>query len=127
MAVGTTVREDESRMVREDLGETRTSLADKVETLEQGIKGMLRGANAAVVETVESVGSAVGTTAQTVQAAVHGIAQAVQETVRGTIEAMAKAVDVPVHVRRHPWLMIACAITLGYACRRYFFRGLPPE
>jgi hypothetical protein len=102
MAVGTTVSGKEPGMIREDLGETRTSLADKMEALEQGITGMLRGANAAVTETVAGLRDMVETSAH-----------AVQEAVGDTTRAVGRGLDVSAHVRRHPRLMVGGALLLG--------------
>jgi ElaB/YqjD/DUF883 family membrane-anchored ribosome-binding protein len=112
MAAETAVSEKDPGTIQRHFGETRTSLVDKVETLEEGINGMLRGANEAVTETVEGVRGMVGVTAQAMQSAVHD-----------TTGAVGRALDVPAHVRRHPWLMVGGALLLGIMVGALMSRG----
>jgi ElaB/YqjD/DUF883 family membrane-anchored ribosome-binding protein len=92
MAEEVIVPKRESEESREGVEETRTSLADKMETLEQGMKDTWEGVTTDVAETVQ---------------AMHG-------AVHDTTAAMGRALDFPAHVRRHPWLMIGGALLLGF-------------
>ena len=79
-------------VTRADLDETRASLSEKLETLEQQVVHSVHGATSAVHDTVESV-----------KDAVHDTVATVKETF-----------DLPLQVRRRPWVMVGGSIALGY-------------
>jgi hypothetical protein len=91
--------EDELEVIREQMEDTRTSLSDKLEALEQQVLGTVEEATSAVAQTVE-----------TVQETVHQTTESVQETVAHVKESL----DVRKHVRRHPWLMMGGAVASGW-------------
>ncbi len=74
---------------------------------------MLVGANAAVSETVEAVTDLVGSSAQAVGGAAQDVARAMGTGAADTAEAMGRVLDLPRHVSRAPWLMMAGAIFVG--------------
>lgn len=96
MAEETSLIHREPETLPAGLEEPRTSLVDKLETLEEGIKDTWHGATAAATRMAAGVKSAAETTAHAVQGAAHS-----------TSEAMGRAFDLPAHVRRYPWLMWA--------------------
>lgn len=113
--------EDELEVIREQMEDTRTSLADKLEALEKQVLG-----------TVEEATSAVAHTVETVEETVHNTTEAVQETV----ETVRDALDVRKHVRRHPWMMMGGAVACGWIANwwlspsprsRERVRGEPPR
>jgi len=79
--------------------ETRSSLADKLETLENEFRETVEGATEAVSNTVE----------------------AVQETV----ETVKETFDPRKQVERHPWLMMAGAVATGYVAGCLLERSPP--
>lgn len=87
---------DESEMIQEQMRETRTALAEKLETLEQQVVDTVSGANLAVSETVENV------------------KEAVQETVDAVKESVKTTFDFAGHMDRHPWLFMGGAVAVGY-------------
>ena len=75
-----------------------------LEHAEQGIADSWHEARAGVSETLAMVRASIGTAGHAVDEAVHD----------GTA-AVGRGLDVPAHVRRHPLLMAAGALALGFA------------
>lgn len=82
--------------------ESRESLTERLEGLEHGIMDTWQGATASLNETVENVQESLKTTMHSVQGAVHD-----------TTQAMRRALDLPAHLRRHPWMFVCGAAFLG--------------
>lgn len=99
MADEVNVLEKGCEEIRDDMAETRTGLADKVETLEQEIKDTVQDATSVVTDTVANVKATV---------------EAVQGAVHDSVVAVGHALDFPAHVRRHPWLLIGGAMLAGF-------------
>jgi hypothetical protein len=93
------VLEKESAAIRTAMADTRTGLADKMETLEHGVQDTVQNASSAVTDTV----AAVKATVATVQGAVHD-----------SVAALGHALDLPAHMRRHPWLLFGGALLAGF-------------
>jgi len=83
--------ERELEVIRHDMEQTRTSLADKLDALEHTLEAKVVGAKEAVEHTVE----------------------AVEHTVEAVKETVSEVFDLRGHVRRHPWLMVGGAFSLG--------------
>jgi ElaB/YqjD/DUF883 family membrane-anchored ribosome-binding protein len=104
---------DQEDAMREQMEETRTSLTEKLETLERQVAGTVRGATAAVAEKAEAVREAVENTVSSVKDTLcQGAA---------TVRDMA---DVRGHVERHPWAMLAGSVAVGYVTAALVERGL---
>src|SRR5713226_6434711 len=80
-------------VIKQQMLETRASLAEKLETLEQQVVGTVHSATSAVTDTVESV----------------------KDAVQHTVEAVKDTFDLSHHVREHPWLMVGGSVTVGFA------------
>ena len=91
-------------VIKQQMLETRASLAEKLDTLEQQVVGTVQSATTAVTDTVETVKDAVQQTVELARSSVHNTVEAVKETF-----------DVSHHVREHPWIMMAGSVALGYA------------
>lgn len=87
---------DESEVIYQQMRETRSALAEKLETLENQVVDTVSGANMAVTDTVENV------------------KEAVQETVEAVKESVKNTFDLPAHMDRHPWLFLGGAVAVGY-------------
>jgi ElaB/YqjD/DUF883 family membrane-anchored ribosome-binding protein len=90
-------------VIRSQIEETRSSLTEKLETLEQEVKETVVEARTAVTETVE-----------TVKETVENTVEAVKETVQGTVETVKHTFDLPGHVDRHPWAMVGGSLLAGF-------------
>src|SRR5437762_1903548 len=121
--------DNEPEVIREQMAETRASLADKIESLEGKVVGTVQDATCAVSDTVENVKEAVQETVTSVK-----------DTVSDTVEGVKESLDLRRQVDRHPCLMMGAAVAVGYiggsllsrstshasrGGRRY--RALPPE
>ena len=106
-------REPETHQVR--IEEPRASQADKLGTLEEGIKDAWHGATAAATRAVDGVKAATETTVHAVKGAAETTVHAVKGAAHSTSEAMGWAFDLPANVRRNPWAMMGGAMLLGVA------------
>src|SRR5712692_2803337 len=91
-------------VIKQQMLETRASLAEKLETLEQQVVGKVHCATSAVTDTVDSVKEAVQQTVELAKTSVHDTVDAVKDTF-----------DVARHVREHPWLMVGGSVSVGFA------------
>jgi len=91
--------DNELEVIRHQMEETRSSLADKLGELEGQIRGAVEGATNLVTDTAE-----------TVQETVHNVTETVQETVHNVAEAF----DLSRQVDRHPWPMMGAAVATGF-------------
>jgi ElaB/YqjD/DUF883 family membrane-anchored ribosome-binding protein len=115
MAEKTSPMDREPETLQAGLEDPRASLADKLETLEEGIKDAWHGATAAATRTAAGVKAAAETTAHAVQEAAETTVHAVEGAAHSTSKAMGWAFDLPAHVRRNPWAMMGGAMFLGLA------------
>jgi len=95
--------DQETELIRQQMRETRESISEKVDALEQHVLSTIHDATDSVTSTVE-----------TVRDAVQGTVHSVTDSVEQTVEAVKKALDIRRHVERHPWGMLAGAMLAGY-------------
>lgn len=84
--------DDSPEVIRQQMEETRASLSEKLETLEQEVVGRVQEARAAVTDTVETV----------------------KEAVHETVETVKDTFDINRHIQRHPWAVFGGSIALGF-------------
>jgi ElaB/YqjD/DUF883 family membrane-anchored ribosome-binding protein len=89
-------------VIRNQMEQTRSSLADKLEALENQVRGTVEDATSAVTNTVE-----------TVQETVENVKEGVQEAVGSVVDTVKDTFNVRKHVERHPWAMVGGAVMLG--------------
>lgn len=111
-----------SEVIHQEMEQTRSALADKLETLERKVTGtvadatdVVQTATAAVTDTVASVKDAVQETVDTVKVSV--------EEAVGTVK---EAFDLRRQVEHHPWMMFGGAIAAGFLGERWLY-GRGPE
>jgi ElaB/YqjD/DUF883 family membrane-anchored ribosome-binding protein len=90
--------DNELEVIRNQMEQTRSSLADKLETLENEVRGTVEGATNVVANTVETVQSTV---------------ENVKEGVQDAVETVKETFNVRKHVERHPWAMFGGAFMAG--------------
>jgi len=103
--------DEKPEVIKQEMEETRSSLVEKIETLEQQVAQTVHQATSAVSSTVETVKDVVGSTTEAVQSVVDSTTEAVQstvETVKGTF-------DLSAHIDRHPWAAFGAAVAAGFA------------
>jgi ElaB/YqjD/DUF883 family membrane-anchored ribosome-binding protein len=89
--------------IRRQMEATRSSLSEKIGTLEQQVMDTVKGATSAVTGTVENVKESVQETVASVK-----------DTVTGTVENMTDAFNLCRHMENHPWLNLGASIGIGY-------------
>lgn len=95
-------------------GEPTPNAPDWFETFERGIAATWHGAEGSILNTLGSARANVRRGTTTVQTT----ARAVQGVIRDTTEAAGWILNVPAHVRSHPWLAMGGAFLLGVALGR---------
>jgi len=91
-------------LIRQQMEETRTSLTEKLETLEDKL-----------VSTVSETKSAITDTVQETKAAITDTVCTVKESVHEGVETVKDWMDIQGHVRERPWLMLGGSILAGFA------------
>lgn len=84
--------DDSPEVIRQRMEETRASLSEKLETLEQEVVGRVQDARAAVTDTVETV----------------------KEAVQETVDSVKDTFNINRHIQRHPWAVFGGSIALGF-------------
>jgi ElaB/YqjD/DUF883 family membrane-anchored ribosome-binding protein len=84
--------DNDAKVTREQMDETRASLSEKMETLEQHVVHTVQGATNSVQETVDNV----------------------KDAVHDTVENVKDTLDLPLQVMRHPWGMVGGSVAIGY-------------
>jgi ElaB/YqjD/DUF883 family membrane-anchored ribosome-binding protein len=85
-------------VIRQQIEETRSSLTEKLETLEAEVKGTVQSAK----ETVESA-----------KESVHETINSVKEGVETAKETVKRTFDIPYQVDHHPWAMMGLSLVTG--------------
>lgn len=96
------------------MSETRASLGEKLETLEEKVVSTVTQATEQVSTTVSEATEAVSSTVSMAKEAVDNTVTAVKDTVTGIRDSF----DLPEQVRRHPWVAFAGAIAAGYVLEK---------
>jgi len=114
--------DDEAEVIRTQMLETRTSMTEKFEAIEDKLTSVVQ-------DTAESVTGAVGAVTQTVDS----VKDAVQDTMKSVtgaaedaVESVREAFDIRRQVDRNPWLMLGGAVAVGFAGGLLLSRLLPP-
>jgi len=107
---------DEREVITRQMEATRSSLCEKIETLENKVINTVTGATDAVSETI-------GTVKDTVQETVD----AVKGTARDTVESVREAFDIRHQVCRHPWPAVGGAVAVGFLLERLLERETSPR
>jgi ElaB/YqjD/DUF883 family membrane-anchored ribosome-binding protein len=114
-------------VILEQMEGTRTSLTEKLETLEKQVANSVQGATSNVAETVETVKETVEAvkdtvqdTVATVKESVEGTIDSVRETVQEGLSAVKEMFNIPRLVDEHPWAMVSGAAGIGFLCGKLF-------
>lgn len=91
---------NKTELIRQKMAQTRESLRQKLDSLEDRTLGVVR-------ETTEAVQSV----AETVEGTVESATKAVKKTVRNSV----KMLDLGRHVEEHPWAAMSGAVATGFA------------
>ena len=105
---------ENEELIRKEMAETRTSLTEKLETLEGEVVDTVKGATSAVNETVENIKESVQDTIATVKDTVKDTVGTVKESVQDSVETVKEWLDIKAHCEAHPWWMMGGSAVLGY-------------
>ena len=120
--------ESNTENIKTQMAHTRSSLAEKLETLENKVVHSVETAGAAVEDTVDkvlgtvehataTVGDTINKVSSTVGGAVDSLKDrmaATEETLKSTVHAVRERISLSCHVRKHPWLMMGGGVMAGY-------------
>jgi ElaB/YqjD/DUF883 family membrane-anchored ribosome-binding protein len=95
-------KDDDTDIIREQMEEKRSAIAQKFGALEDKLTGTVQGAAETVSETVESV-----------KDSVQEISSTVSETVSDAVETVKDTFNVRRHVENNPWAAFGSAVALG--------------
>ena len=104
--------DNQTEVIKQQMVETRESLAEKLETLEDKVVDTVHGAADAVTGTVDSVKDAVNATVVTVK-----------DSVQETVETVKETFNLRHQVEQHPWAMLAGSLAIGYVGGRLLLRN----
>jgi hypothetical protein len=94
----------ETELIKQQMGQTRAALTEKLETLENKVLGAVSTTTDAVSQTVQDVGATVRETTQDVRATMHEALTSVRD-----------AFNVSRQFHQHPWLLLGGSVVAGYA------------
>jgi len=106
--------ENKPEVIRHEMQQTRSSLTEKLEALEQHVLGTVQSATSAVQETVANVKDAVQGTVSTVKDSIDETMCTVKTSIEGTVDNVKETFDLERQVCRHPLLMVGGAIGVGF-------------
>jgi len=95
--------ENDTEVIRQQMAETRNSLSEKVEAVEEMVSSAVKETTEAVTKTVENVTDAV-----------EGTVNTVKETVTGSVESVKNALDLSGYVEKYPWMVMGGGVAVGY-------------
>ncbi|MGH7172108.1 MAG: hypothetical protein ACRELG_17680 [Gemmataceae bacterium] len=93
----------ETELIKQQMGQTRTALTEKLESLETKVFTTVGTTTETVAQTVHEVGASVRETAQDVRA-----------TMSETMASVRDALDLSRQTQQHPWLMVGGSVLAGY-------------
>jgi ElaB/YqjD/DUF883 family membrane-anchored ribosome-binding protein len=99
--------DDELEVIRDQMEETRASLADKIEALENQVLGTVHTATDTVTSAVEG--------AKEVVSSVTEGAKEVVDKVSETVETVKEKLSVSRYVEQYPWASLGVAVAAGFA------------
>jgi len=115
---------------RQDIEDKRASMSEKLELLEERVRGTLeetRSAVEGIVENVkETVDETVGVVKETVEGArstVDNLVGNVKETMDDTATMVKQSFDLHYQVEQHPWLMVGGSVMVGYLLGSWMYSG----
>lgn len=115
---------------RHDIEETRASMSDKLELLEERVRDTLEDTKTAVEDMVENVKSSVDDTVDAVKETVDDakltvehIVENMKETMDDTMTRVKQSFDLRYQVDQHPWLMLGAAVVTGSVLASFLHPG----
>jgi ElaB/YqjD/DUF883 family membrane-anchored ribosome-binding protein len=98
-------------LIRQQIDQTRSSLTDKLETLEAEVKETVQSAR----DTMETAREAVEETFASARETVQDTISSVKESVHSATATVKRTFDVEHQVQEHPWAMLGLSLVSGVA------------
>lgn len=98
--------DDNPEVIRQQMDETRSNLAEKLEALESQVSDTVQTATAVVNNTVEAVKETVENVTETVKETVEAATE--------TVHSVGQAFDLRLQTERHPWMVFGGAVAVGF-------------
>jgi ElaB/YqjD/DUF883 family membrane-anchored ribosome-binding protein len=96
-----------------EIDKTRSDLTDKLQTLEEQVRGTVLGATEKMEETIEQVTSSVQETVEQVRSTVGDTVESARSAVSNTVEGVRQTFDLGYQVRVRPWTMVCGSLCAG--------------
>jgi len=103
---------DHPEVIRQQMEETRSHLAEKLEALEDQVTDTVQTTTEAVTETVENVKETVEKVSET--------AENVTDAVKETVESVGETFNLWTQADRHPWLVLGGSVLVGFLGAQLF-------
>jgi len=103
--------DDELEVIRDQMEETRASLADKLEALETQVRDTVQSASETVTSAVEG--------AKEVVSSVSEGAKEVVDKVTETVETVKEKLSVSRYVEQYPWASLGVAVAAGFVAGQF--------
>jgi len=113
--------DDEAEVIRSQMMETRTSMTEKFEAIEDKLTSVVQETAGTVTEAVGAVSETVDSVKEAVQDTVKSVTGAAEDAVASVKEAF----DLRRQVERNPWAMMGGAVAVGFAGGLLLSRLLP--
>lgn len=111
---------DEPEVIMQNMEETRSALAEKIETLEQQVVSTVQDATVAVADTVDNVKAAFQETVDQVKDSVQETVSSVRESVTDTVDTVKQTFDLQIQIQQRPWVVFGVAVAVGFAGGKLF-------
>jgi ElaB/YqjD/DUF883 family membrane-anchored ribosome-binding protein len=105
--------EPEVTQIHDDIDKTRADLTEKLQTLEDQVKGTILNTTGKVEETIEQVTSTVQETVEQVKSTVAETVESAKSTVNETVGAVKQTFDLEYQMDVRPWTMMAGSVCVG--------------
>jgi ElaB/YqjD/DUF883 family membrane-anchored ribosome-binding protein len=105
--------EPEVTQLHDEIDKTRSDLTDKLQTLEDQVKGTILNTTEKVEQTIEQVTSTVQDTVEQVKSTVNDTVESAKSTVNDTVGAVRQTFDLEYQMEVRPWTMMAGSVCVG--------------
>jgi hypothetical protein len=104
----------ETELIKQQMNQTRVSLTEKLEALENKVFGTVHDTTGAISSTVQQVSSLVRDTVRDVGATVRDTTGNVHANVQEVMSSAREAMSISRQMHEHPWLMLSGSVFAGY-------------
>jgi ElaB/YqjD/DUF883 family membrane-anchored ribosome-binding protein len=105
--------EPDVTQLHQEIDKTRSDLTEKLQTLEEQVRGTVLNATEKVEETIEQVTSTVQETVEQVKSTVGDTVETAKSAVSDTMENVRQTFDLEYQVRTRPWTMVCGSLCVG--------------